>query len=392
MPPTASAAITDFGAVADGVTDNSDAIDRALETVNHGDYATVYIPDGVFGIRLPLRLGHHVSLHLAPSARLLALPNFQGEAMITKGEGKPLDQSGPAHGYGGRIAGGILDANRQDLIGIDVHWARRFIIHDMEIINARREGIHLGRTGWYETTIRTVRIALAHDCSHLPGSVGLHIEKCSDNQIHQVLIIGYETGIWAKGSSTAFNQVHVWNWGANRPLRCAFHAAGWQDTYSQCQADSPEEVGFRVDAPFQRFDGCWIQTGWGWAAGKVVGVEITPRGTHGTFIGMYFSAPDDTPMAKGFDGTLEAATILGCQYTQAVHDGRINQLSSDTGGKSHVPPLALSQGALQLGEPAPHASHQRPGESRGVALGAAHPAGPSLYIRAAEGWKRMRVE
>ncbi|MBS3764075.1 MAG: hypothetical protein KGZ25_12320, partial [Planctomycetes bacterium] len=291
--------VTGFEAAGDGKSDNADAFERAVSSLQRTRYGTIHVPDGVFEVSRPIRLGHSMSLNMAPSARILASQDFEGPAVVLKGEdGKPddLGDDHSYHDYGGQICGGVIDAGGNEILGISIPWGCRYSIHDIEVHNARAGGIHLGEEGWYEATLRSVRIALDFDCPHMPGSVGLKIERVSDSHVSQVLVIGYETGVHATASSTGFHQVHVWN-GPNRPLKCAFNAAGWHDMYSQCQADAYDGTAFYVNAPFQRFIGNFMQTHDRYSTpDELVGFEIGPAGTHCTYLGNFHNARENAPI------------------------------------------------------------------------------------------------
>lgn len=334
--------ITSLGAVGDDETDCTTAFAEAAQRLAACTYGTIHVPEGVYRVRAPVRIAWRQSLQLAPMAKIKADPAFEGEALVVKGgEGKPSDAGGfGGHDLGGSIRGGIFDANRLPIVGIQVPWGARYAIRETEVLNARAGGIHLGAQGWYEATLQGVRIALDVDGStpYEPGSVGLKIDRISDNHVSQVLVIGYETGVHATGSSTAFHQVHVWN-GKNRPFLCGFHAAGWQDTYSQCQVDAFDGVAYRVAAPFQRFIGCMCQAKpkFGRCDG-LIGFELGARATHCTFLGNYFNANKDAEITA-FRGSDEGITALGNLYTGWVTAGRWNRVPSDEGGTAWIPPF-----------------------------------------------------
>ncbi|MDE6267518.1 MAG: glycoside hydrolase family 28 protein [Muribaculaceae bacterium] len=67
--------ITDFGAVADSVTDNAPAIQRAIDHCAEAGGGTVIIPAGQTFITGPIHLASNLNLHLEPGSRLLAAPD-----------------------------------------------------------------------------------------------------------------------------------------------------------------------------------------------------------------------------------------------------------------------------------------------------------------------------
>lgn len=382
--------ITDLGAVGDGKTDCTPAFKEAAAAVADAAWGTIHVPDGTFNVSAPVRLDNHVSLRLAPSGMIRAADTFDGQAVVIKGE-KKLEQAGAKnHCYGGEIAGGIIDANRHEILGIYVPWGRRYGIRSIEIVNARAGGVHVGEQGWYEATIHGVRAALDFDCKRLDGSVGLRVD-CSDCHISQVLLIGYETGLHATGSSAAFNQVHVWA-GANRPMKYAFLCEGWNDVYTQCQADAFDNVAFRVNAPFQRFIGNFCQTNDNFSQPEhLIGFEIGERGTHCSYLGNFHNARECVPIEQAFSGSMEGATVLGNLYTGNVTGGFQNRLPSDTGGASWIPPFGVAGPGFVMGDASdgrPRDDEGKPGEVRwGMEDGRA-----VLYLRTPTGWQAARFE
>ena len=386
--------ITDFGAVCDGKTDNAPAFSEAVAALKGCRYGTIYVPDGVFGVGSPVSIPQGVSLQLAPSGKIKALDDFDGRAVLIKGDGDaPETKTWEHHDYGGQIAGGIIDANHHEIHGIVVTWGCRYSIHDLEVHHARAGGIHLGEQGWYEATLHNVRIALALDGSRpsLPGAVGLRVQRSSDSHISQVLVIGYETGVHAIASSCAFHQVHVWA-GANRPFKCGFHAAGWNDMYSQCHCDAFDGTAFYVNAPFQRFIGNFCQTHDHFSQPEgLVGFEIGPRGTHCAYLGNLHHAREEVPIAHAFKGSMQGATVLGNLYTPHVRGGHENRIPSNTGGNSWLPPLTIDGTAPCIGDasPAPPRDEEgRPGELRWCE----QHGEAALFLRTGTGWKRVRLE
>jgi len=390
--PLLSTSVIDHGAVGDGSTDCTAAFEQAVAAVNHGGYATLYVPDGVFGITRPIHVENQMSLALAPSARILALPGFEGEAMIIKGGGDHETDIWRAHDYGGEMFGGVIDGAGQAIIGIHCPWSRRHRIHDMEILNCTAGGLHVGPKGEYETTISHVRISLNVDgsMSASPDAIGLKIDGVSDNHVSQVLVIGYEVGVYATGSSTAFHQVHIWN-GRNRPLKTAFHAAGHQDMYSQCQVDTYDDTTFFVDAPFQRFVGCFTQSHNKFGKpDRRVAFRLGERGTHGSYFGNFINSGEDAPQTA-FTGNTEGCTILGTLFNpNTPADGRAHQIPSHSGGASWHPPLQIVGNEFSLGQPhdqAPTDDGGQPGELRYVESA----NGVDLYLRTGQGWRRVEL-
>lgn len=357
------------------------------------DHATVHIPDGDFGVRRPVVVPNHVSIAMAPAARLFAMPGFQGEAVVIKGE-KPAGEWGwEQHGYSGRIGGGIIDGGKQPIHGIIGRWTRRFVVHDLEIFNALAGGIRIGEQGWYETTLRGVRVQIDFDVTCLPDAIGVEVVQGSDNHVSQVLVIGYDIGVKGASGSTCWNQVHVWK-GRHRPFKIGFHCGGWNDCFSQCQCDELENIGFLVDAPFQRFESCMVQHAGGIPIGdgERTAFRLTPRGTHCYFAGTFINPAEGQPFRKVFDGALEACTVVGTLYNRHVQrEELVNQFASGGGGAAWQPVVGFTGQGLRLPEPCtapPRPDEGQTGELRWmVANGQA-----TLYLKTPQGWRRCRLE
>jgi polygalacturonase len=67
--------ISDFGAVGDGVTDNTDAFTNAIEQCYKNNGGKVIVPAGKFLTR-PIRLKSNVNLHLENGSVIMLIDNF----------------------------------------------------------------------------------------------------------------------------------------------------------------------------------------------------------------------------------------------------------------------------------------------------------------------------
>lgn len=330
-----------------GNQDNSEMLESLLAQLVATGGEGLKLGAGTYLISRTLEVPTQVSILLEPGARILAAPGFAGDCVVRKQRGVQGQ-----HQYNGRISGGIIDGNKQALVGIHVPGACRLDITDMEIVDCTRKGIYIGDTQetWgYEVNVRSVRCALDMNTAHQPGSIGLHYEKITDSYVSQVVIIGYETGVASESSANDFSQVHVWNVPAHGPLKRCFSCNGWGDSYSQCYADSPydggrEAVGFWVNRPFNRFVNCRVYANGYAPDNTVIGFQMTDSGTHGSYLSNLFTGGAEHRIKAAFDGNLEAATIIGNGYDPNVIGGRENRLPSDTGGISYVPPLTVGEG------------------------------------------------
>ena len=332
----------------DGTTDNAPAFDTVFAQLAAAGTNGFQLPPGVYGVSRTIELPTAISLQLDPGACIRALPGFEGDAVLRK----QRDETG-VHHWNGRISGGMIDGNRQNVIGIHVPGACRLDICDIEIVDCLQKGIYIGsadKTWGYEVNVRGVRCAIDLNTAHAPGSIGLHYEQITDSYISQMVIIGYETGVASESASNDFSQVHVWSVTAHGPLKRNFFCNGWGDSYSQCYADAPfdggnECYGFLVNKPFNRFVNCRVYCNNYTFDNTVIGFMLTDSGTHGSYLNNLFTAGAERRIKAAYAGNLEAATMIGNGYDPNVIGGRENRIPSDTGGTSYIPPLKIDNDA-----------------------------------------------
>lgn len=306
---------------------------------------TLRLDDGVVRLRRTLVLPQGVSLCLAPGAQLVAEEGFDGEAVV---ETEPY-----AEGAWGVqcIEGGVIDGGGQPLIGIRTVRDRETDIRNITVRNCTRKGLHLGVKGCCETNCLNVRVQCERGILAAPGSIGIHYDRTTDNLCCMAIVIGYETGVRSDSSSNDFQQVHVWNYGPgdNAPLVTCFACNGWNDSWSQCYADSPINgdqpgYGFLVSRPFNRITNSRVYGNPWVTPDRVVGIQIEPGGTHGTYIGNHFTAREGHRLRAAFAGTFEAATIFGNSFNPQVRDGIVAQIPSGGGGLSPMPEVRFVKG------------------------------------------------
>jgi polygalacturonase len=150
--------VTRFGARGDGVTIDSDAINRAIDAAATAG-GTVYFPAGTYA-SYSVRLKSHVALYLAQHATLLAAKpaNGRGYDPAEPGAGNPYQDFGHSHWHNsliwgenleditifgpgtidgsGLISGGALEsAPLQGNKAIALKWCRNVLIQDITMVN-----------------------------------------------------------------------------------------------------------------------------------------------------------------------------------------------------------------------------------------------------------------
>ena len=349
----------------------------ALEAKGGG---TLQLEDGVYEIAKTLRLPRSVSLVMTPNAVIRATKGFQGEAVIVKGGGKYSKHSETA----GWIQGGVIDGNKQKLIGILVEDLHRLEIADLSVLNALHRGVEILQGG-NETNLTRVRCDVDMGTPLSPGSIGIQVAKtdCKFSNIH---VIGYETGIASLAGSNWFNQVHVWNWVNHGPMKYCFVCAGGNNSFNQCYADSPSIVGFHMKAPSQTIVACRVYySQWG-TDDAGAGILIEKGAGFGTYIGNVFFATPEHRLAKCYDGDLSGACILGSSAWN-VTGGFANQIPSGSGKEQ--PPLNLYGSGLRLTQQrtAPLPEHGSLGDVRWVE----DETSSALWIKTSKGWKKSAL-
>lgn len=318
---TAMRSVRDFGAIGDGMTDDSKSFQRVTGYLGSRGGGTLLVPDGAFVISRTVELPSRVSLQMTPGATIKASARFDGEAVVqTVTADEPYEDQ--------RILGGTIDGSGLNVIGLRVHHACRALIGDLLVKNALRKGIHIGVGKGYEVNVRNVWCRVEAGVKASAGSIGLHYDSFGDSLVTGVVIIGYETCLRSDSYSNDFHLVHVWNHQDNCPLVTCFYCNGWNDSYSQCYADSPINgdqpgYGFYVARPNTRIMGCRVFCNSYATAERVTGVFIADGATGGCYVGNHFMANEGHEMRMAFDGNLEGAYIAGNSYAPTVKGGKV---------------------------------------------------------------------
>lgn len=126
--------VRDFGAVGDGVADDSAAIQSALDAANAAGGGEVYVPDGVYAIKTSLMIYNYTRFRLSPRATLIRAGSFS--AILRSGIGN-------VDGYEGlhdvEVIGGTWDVNARQFPfpsnGIIFGHARNIVVRDLTILD-----------------------------------------------------------------------------------------------------------------------------------------------------------------------------------------------------------------------------------------------------------------
>jgi hypothetical protein len=328
------ASVEHFGGIGDGQTDNSAAFVAYMEYLRERGHATLAVPDGTYGIGRTLTIANGISLQMTPGARISALPGFVGDAVVqTQPDGEwPKDQY---------IIGGTIDGSKLPVVGLRIPKGLGITVQNLIVRNALKTGIEIGAERCHEVNISSIRILVDPGVIAMPDSKGLHYIHGHDSQARDVIVVGFETGVWCTGGSNNFHMVHVWNYDRNIKLAKCFHAAGPHNTYNQCYGDSPivpageAGYGWYVSAPYTRVIACEIFANQWTVADTIIGIHLTPDAKQCAFIGNHFwvSSPKEAghpiDMRAAFDGALEGSTFLANTYTDHIHTGKVIALQTE---------------------------------------------------------------
>lgn len=176
---SANFCVTEFGAVGDGQTDNTSAIQAALDSCSAGGGGSVIIPAGTY-VSAPLALRSNVDLHMSPNSMLLANPDESLYKLSAFGEnegegmmwlyGKDIENfsisgTGRIDGNGVAFMGKELDDSYElkPVTTFDPRPhvltlvnARKVNISDVTISNSAYWTVHL--VGCYDVTIKGISL------------------------------------------------------------------------------------------------------------------------------------------------------------------------------------------------------------------------------------------
>jgi hypothetical protein len=163
--------VKDFGAKGDGVTDDTVAIQAALDV---GGGKLVFFPDGVYIVSTSLITSatdsEKVFIELG-SATIKASDTFTGEwLLILGGKGSATSYANTVHING--IRGGELDANSK-CNGLLSQWTHLARIQDINVVNVTHVGVQIDESnnGSADAYVQNVMISGTHTLD----SVGLYV-------------------------------------------------------------------------------------------------------------------------------------------------------------------------------------------------------------------------
>ena len=216
--------VRDYGATGDGVTDDTTAIQSAINDVNAVNGGTVYLPDGkVYGISATLTLGNNVRLTGGGELLLLSIP--AGGAMVKAESKSNVVIEGITFNGSGLLAtmGVVLKSCTNATVSNCIIYNGNPTGTDYSAIRGHRNNgnkytynhiynwgdgifgaVGATRAADFIDSNSVIAYNYIHDCT-VGSAIGgvFHSSKivgniCADNAHSGIDIIGYATGSWCK--------------------------------------------------------------------------------------------------------------------------------------------------------------------------------------------------
>ena len=255
--------VADFGATGDGATDDTAAIQNALNSAGAARNAT-FFPCGVYLVTQPLQASGPVQLDDCATLRATAPMS----AVIEIGQAGTVED--------GTFRGGVIDANDLAQDGIVLQGFDGSRISDTEVLNAPANGFHL--TSGRQATLARVHTRRTAGTLRA-GSTGLLIEaEASGINVTASIFVGSDTGIRTLSGGNFFTDIHVWSPPSAGTMSIGFDDYGSGNVWKGCEPDTAQLYGMRVRQTMTVVEGCRFYNG-------VYG------GQDGVAIGLYFDSP-----------------------------------------------------------------------------------------------------
>jgi hypothetical protein len=284
-----TASVKYYGAVGDGETDDTAAIQAACEAVRH-----LVFPAGVYLVSDTIVIDNSTqTVEIQSGATVRATTGCTGPIFQT--------DIGTLVRDGTFLGGGVIDCNSIASCGIHLGYYITYKIQNLRIDSALSWGIKLGATESYgrsaEAQVNNVHIYRPNTVTTPTTCYGVYEEHSGDNQMTGVIVQSYRYGFSScTGSASFLTDCHAWADPASGTMTTGFIDSGGC-TFHGCYADTPITYGFELKSTNHSLIGCKIYN-------NATGNDNIIEGIH-------------------FDSATPASTIIGCQFIGADSSHRL---------------------------------------------------------------------
>lgn len=222
-------------------TNQGAAINKAIAAAAaSASYATIFIPDGVYDIEVPIVPLQGITLKLAHNATMRCVASMP--AMVQTPSAYCL--------FDGKIEGGRWLCNDNADGGFDLQWFQRFKVYSVYIDRFRYFGIRTGLAGTAYSSFEAelFDINTFRSAGVVAGtSKAIHFRTATDSTLMKAVLAGGETGFYCEQGGHHLYNVHSWVGGKTGHMKVGFWDRAGSNTYVDCYADTPREDGFRLE-------------------------------------------------------------------------------------------------------------------------------------------------